>query len=67
MKKFGGVPSVFGDAVVPVPSAKGGAGSFGNPVPEGGKQTAHPIKPVQFADVKGGDSGGKGFGPGGKK
>lgn len=62
MKKFGGISSTFKDAIVPVPSAHSGEGSFGNTVPAQGP-TASPIKPVQFGNVEGGKAGGKGFGP----
>ena len=67
MKKIGGYNTPVVDSPCPVPSAKGGAGSFGSPVEDAPKQAEYPIKPVQFMDVKGGEAGSKGFGVGSKK
>lgn len=66
MKKIGGYTSPVQDSPCPVPSAKGGAGSFGKPVEDAPKSAEYPVKPVQFMDVEGGAAGSKGFGVGKK-
>lgn len=63
MKKIGGFTTPFTDAVVTPPSAKSGAGSFGDSAGSQ-KPTESPIKPVLFADVDGGAAGSHGFGGG---
>lgn len=53
--------TLFKDAVCPKPSAKGVWGGMGKPLEEGAAETKGEMPGVQFANIAGGEAGGKSF------
>lgn len=67
-KGYGGINTPYDDCIVPTPKAKSNdwGADMGSPITDAKPATPIAVDEVQFASIKGGEAGSKGFGPGKK-